>query len=107
MPISGGPKDRSGSGEARENITMEPKELMMLSVERLVHDLDRIGSVVRRAERELDVVCSASNREAIVSSLKEELSEAHARLDGVREFVLACRKRSTELPEEEDIDLWL
>lgn len=86
---------------------MEPLELMKLSVEKLLHDLDRIGGVIRKAEHELGGVCSAPNRDAIVSSLKEELSEAHARLDGVREFVLSCRKRATELPEEEDIDLWL
>ncbi|HEX9614018.1 MAG TPA: hypothetical protein VGA55_00845 [Bacteroidota bacterium] len=86
---------------------MELKELMKLSIERLLRDVDRISSVIHRAEHEIDGVCSAPNREVIVASMKEELGEAHARLDGIREFVLSCRKRATEIPEEEDIDLWL
>ncbi|MEX1138199.1 MAG: hypothetical protein WEB33_07870 [Bacteroidota bacterium] len=86
---------------------MESKDIMKLSVERLENDLERISSIVRTVESELGNVCDAANRQSLVLAMKVQLSEIHARLDGVREFVMACRRRALEPRVEEDIDLWL
>lgn len=83
------------------------KAVMKLSVERLENDLERISSIVRLVESELGNVCNAANRQSLVLAMKVQLGEIHARLDGVREFVKACRQRALEPRSEEDIDVWL
>ncbi|MEX2115854.1 MAG: hypothetical protein WEB37_03120 [Bacteroidota bacterium] len=80
---------------------------MKVSVERLENDLNRITTIVRTVESELSGVCDAPDRQSVALAMKVQLGEIHARLDGVREFVAACRRRALEPGIEEDIDLWL
>ena len=86
---------------------MESKQIMKLSVERLEHDIERITTIVRSVESELEQVCKSPDRESLVLAMKVQLGEIHARLDGVKEFVAACRHRALDPRIEEDIDLWL
>ncbi len=83
------------------------KAIMKLSVERLENDLERISSIVRAVESELGGVCNAPDRQSVVLAMKVQLGEIHARLEGVREFVKACRVRALDPRSEEDIDVWL
>jgi hypothetical protein len=86
---------------------MESNQLMKLSVERLEGDVDRITAIVRSVESELESACNAPDRQSLVLAMKVQLGEIHARLDGVKEFIAACRHRALEPHIEEDLDLWL
>lgn len=86
---------------------MESKQIMKLSVERLEHDVERITAIVRSVESELEGVCKSPDRQSLALAMKVQLGEIHARLDGVKEFIAACRHRALEPRIEEDIDLWL
>ena len=86
---------------------MDSKQLMKLSVERLENDLERITTIVRAVEEELGDVCKSADRQSLVLAMKVQLGEIHTRLEGVKEFVLACRHRVLDPRIEEDIDLYL
>ena len=87
---------------------MEPKTEMKKSIRHVIQDLDRIGAIVRLAERQLRELCRNSPAQEKLFSMSEELQEVHARLDGVKEFVLSCQRRalSLDVPPEEP-DIWL
>lgn len=80
---------------------------MKLSIRHFLGDLDRVDSIVRTIEQELDTVCRSSPESDRLAGMREGLGEVHARLDGVREFILACERRAAHEPQEQDIDLWL
>jgi hypothetical protein len=86
---------------------MESKQIMKVSVERLESDVERITAIVRSVESELEGVGNTPDRPSLVLAMKVQLGEIHARLDGVKEFVAACRHRALDPRVEEDIDLWL
>lgn len=86
---------------------MEPKQRMKLSIRKLTDDVERIGAIVRSVEHKLDTVCRSPGPPETLAQMQEELGEIHARLDGVREFILSCERRALEKPEQQDIDLWL
>ena len=86
---------------------MEARDVMKKSIRHVVQDLDRIGAIVRKTEQQLDFCKSAPDQEKL-HVIKEELGEVHARLDGVREFVLSCQRRAVmSEPPEEEVDIWL
>ncbi len=87
---------------------MEPKTVMKKSIRHVIEDLDHIGAIVRLAEHQLEELSRSSPEKDKLLSMGEELQEVHARLDGVKEFVLSCQRRALALdvpPEEPDI--WL
>lgn len=91
-----------------KKVGMEPKKLMNQKIGLLVHDVDRIGEIVRRVEKELNGVCTARPEDPKLLTIKEQLSEIHTRLEGVREFVLACQLQANgNVPQQEEIDVWL
>lgn len=80
---------------------------MHSSIRQVEMDLERIGTIVRTVEEELDgLPCTPRGRE-LVASMKEQLGEVHARLEGLCAFVQACERKATLPPEPEDIDVWL
>lgn len=86
---------------------MDANERMKQQIERIIRDLDHIGSVVRATESELTAAMRETPSEERLSSMRARLSEVHARLDGLREFALACERRMAGSKTEEELDVWL
>jgi hypothetical protein len=86
---------------------MEPKHVMKRSINHILSDLDRVGTIVRMVEKELDEIGSRIHPASKVADMKEKLGEIHARLDGMREFVLHCRLEASEVQVAEEVDVWL
>jgi len=87
---------------------MEPKRLMDNSIKVLLHDVDRISRLICNVQAELRSLQHLPRAEGRVSLMKEQLEEVHTRLEGVREFIIACQRRvNKRMVEEEDIDVWL
>jgi len=86
---------------------MEPKQKMNKTIRHLLHDIERISAVVREVEEELVTARPSSLTTRKIVMIKEKLGEVHARLDGVREFVLDCQHQATEQPAVQEMDVWL
>jgi len=86
---------------------MDTSERVKQHIERIVQDLDHIGSVVRATEAELSATMREPQSEERFASMRARLSEVHARLDGLREFALACERRLAGREAEEELDIWL
>lgn len=86
---------------------MEPKAMMKKSIRQVIEDLEHIGAIVRAAEHQLEELSKCPKKENIFA-MNEELQEVHARLEGVKEFVLSCQRRAMTLdvPQEEP-DIWI
>lgn len=84
---------------------MEPKQNMNKTIKHILHDIDHIGAVVRQVEEELVTAHPLNKRKVLI--LNEKLGEIHARLDGMREFVINCQRQAREEPIEHEIDVWL
>lgn len=85
----------------------DPRTIMQRSIRQVESDLERVGTIVRTVERELDELpCTPRGRE-LVASMKEQLGEVHTRLEGLYAFVQACERKATRPAEPEDIDVWL
>ncbi len=87
---------------------MEPKQLRENSVKVLLHDVDRISTLICSVQTELGSLEHPPRVESTVCVMKEQLGEVHTRLEGVRDFIIACQRRvNKKAVEEEDIDIWL
>jgi len=86
---------------------MDAKDRMKQQIERIIRDLDHIGSVVRATESELSAAMREVPSEERLAGMRARLSEVHARLDGLREFALACERRLAGRETEEELDIWL
>ena len=82
--------------------------MMNQKIKMLLGDVERITTVVSSAEERLAQLHVSRPEGAKLVSIREELAEVHTRLEGVREFVLACQsKANRKTAEQEDIDVWL
>ncbi len=86
---------------------MEPKQKMNKTIRHLLLDIERISAVVREVEEELVAARPSTLTTRKIMVLKEKLSEVHARLDGIHEFVLSCQRQATEQPAVQEMDVWL
>ncbi len=86
---------------------MEPKQKMNKTIRHLLHDIERISTVVREVEEELVTARPSSLTTRKIVMIKEKLGEVHARLDGVREFVINCQRQANEQPAVQEMDVWL
>jgi len=86
---------------------MGTKERMKQNIDRIVQDVDQIGSVVRATEAELAVLSDELRGDDRWLAIRSQLSEVHARLDGLKEFALACERRMAGATSEEELDVWL
>jgi hypothetical protein len=87
---------------------MEPKQIMENSIRVLLHDVDRISTLICRVQAELRSLEHLPRAESRVSTMKEQLGEVHTRLEGIRDFVIACQHRVNKKGvEAEGIDIWL
>lgn len=86
---------------------MEQNLIMKKSIKHILADLDRVGAIVRAVEQELSELGPRVHPSPKVADMKEKLGEVHARLDGMREFVLQCQLQATGEPVSEDTDVWL
>ena len=86
---------------------MDLKVRMKQNIDRIVQDIDQIGSVVRMTEAEVAALIREAPNGERWATMKSRLSEAHARLDGLKEFALACEQRMAGSTSEEELDLWL
>ena len=86
---------------------MDANDRTKQNIDRIVHDIDQIGSVVRMTEAELATFMKEPPNAERLASMKSRLSEVHARLDGLKEFALACERRMAGSTSEEELDVWL
>ncbi len=86
---------------------MEPKLKMGKTIKHLLHDVDHIGAIVREVEEDLVAARPSSLTMKKILAMKEKLGEVHARLDGLREFVINCQRQATEEPAVQEMDVWL
>ena len=87
---------------------MEPKQVMENSIKVLLHDVDRVDALIGSVQDGLKSLEQVPHAEGKVSAMKERLEEAHTRLKGIRDFIIACGRRvNRKAVEEEDIDVWL
>jgi hypothetical protein len=86
---------------------MEPKETMKNSIETLLRDIDRLRGVLKDAQYELDMLAYARSHEDRVLKIKEDLREIYARMEGIQEFMIACKAKMENPEQEEEIDLWM
>ena len=86
---------------------MDTRDRMKQQIERIVRDLDLIGSIVRSTESDLSAAVHEPPSEERLAAMRSRLSEVHARLDGLREFALACERRMAGRETEEELDVWL
>lgn len=86
---------------------MDANDRIKQQIERIVRNLDHIGSVVRATESELSAAMREGLSEERLAGMRARLSEVHARLDGLREFALACERRMAGKETEEELDVWL
>lgn len=87
---------------------MEPKQEMKKSVKILLHDVNHISAIISSVQKELRQIGPLLHAESKLLSMKEELNEVHARLEGIRDFILSCEQRALKpKTEAEDIDVWL
>lgn len=86
---------------------MDVNERVKHTIDHIVHDIDRIGSVVRVTEAEMETAMKEPLTEERWASMRSSLSEVHARLDGLRSFALACERRMAGSESEEELDVWL
>lgn len=86
---------------------MDANDRVKHTIDRIVHDIDQIGSVVRSTEEDLNEAVSQAPDPQRWSMMRSRLSEVHARLDGLKEFALACERRMAGTATEEELDVWL
>ncbi len=86
---------------------MEPKDKMNKTFRHLLHDVDRISTVVREVEEELVTARPSSLTTRRIVQMKERLGEVHARLEGVHEFIVNCQREVSEQPSSQEVDVWL
>lgn len=86
---------------------MDANDRMKHQIDRIIRDLDHIGSVVRATESDLSAAMREPPTEERFAGMRARLSEVHARLDGLREFALACERRMAGRETEEELDVWL
>ena len=86
---------------------MEQNLIMKKSIKHILSDLERVGAIVRAVEQELSELGPRVHPSPKIADMKEKLGEVHARLDGMREFVLQCQRQATGEPVSEDMDVWL
>lgn len=87
---------------------MESKQEMKKSIKVLLRDVNRISAIVASVQRELLQVEPLLQNKSKLPNMKEELDEAHARLEGIRDFILRCEQRALKpKTQPEDIDVWL
>lgn len=86
---------------------MEQNLIKKNPIKHILSDLERVGSIVRTVEQELSDLGPRVHASRKVADMKEKLGEVHARLDGMREFVLQCQRQAAEEPVSEDMDVWL
>ena len=80
---------------------------MKKTIAHLIRDLDRMSAVVREVEEELVTTKPSSFTTRKIMTIKEKLGEIHARLDGVREFVVLCQRKAEVETVPEEMDVWL
>lgn len=91
-----------------KNHRMEPSEMMNQKMETLIHHVDRISAIVTSVEHQLAQIHVRSTEKNTFLLMKEELSEVHTRLEGVREFVANCQRQiSGSQDENEELEIWL
>ncbi len=86
---------------------MDVNGRIMQRIDRMVQDIDTIGSIVRTTEEELASVLSEDPGNERWHHMRSRLSEVHARLDGLKEFAIACERRMAGTAQEEEVDIWL
>lgn len=86
---------------------MERKQVMKKTIRHILSDLERIRTVVHMLEEELNDLEHHVHPASKVAGMKEKLSEIHARLDGMKEFVEHCQKQSAVELVEQEVDIWL
>ena len=86
---------------------MERKNVMKKTIKHILADLDRVSAVVRMVEQELNDLGHHTQPSSKLAGMKEKLGEIHARLDGMREFVLHCQSQAVEEPLDQEVDVWL
>ena len=88
---------------------MEPSKKMKRSVEQLLHDLRVADERLKSIKTEIGYLDYGHHGEARVLRLKELTADLHARLEGMREFVIACREAAVKevTEDQEDIDIWM
>lgn len=87
---------------------MESKQEMKKSIKILLRDVNRISAIVTSVQKELLQVEPLLQTKSKLSVMKEELDEAHTRLEGIRDFILGCEQRVMKpKTQPEDIDVWL
>ncbi|MEX1276111.1 MAG: hypothetical protein WEE20_09265 [Bacteroidota bacterium] len=87
---------------------MEPNQVMNQKMEALIHHVERISAIVTSVEHQLAQLHVKGSEKNTFLTMKEELSEVHTRLEGVREFVAACQRQIIgKTDESEEIEIWL
>ena len=92
----------------REISIMEESQVMNQKMEALIHHVERISAIVNSVQQQLAQLHVKCSEKDTFLTMKEELSEVHTRLEGVREFVAACRRQVTGTTDgSEEIEIWL
>jgi hypothetical protein len=87
---------------------MTKKEEMYRRIEELLHDADVIHEIITKAQKNLTDYLETKDDITKLEEVKVEINEVHARVEGMTEFVLACKTRVEESEKkEEEIDIWL
>lgn len=88
---------------------MEPSQKMTKTVEQLLHDIGVADERLRSIRTEVGYLDHGRHGEVRILRIKELVSDLHARLEGMRDFVIACRDAAAkpESEEPEELDIWM
>lgn len=87
---------------------MEESQVMDQKMEALIQHVERISAIVNSVQQQLAQLHVKCSDKDTFLTMKEELSEVHTRLEGVREFVAACQRQVTGTTDEsEEMEIWL
>ena len=70
-------------------------------------DVDKVSHLISTIQHEVAHIGQGGSRAGTLALLKRQLGEAHSRLEGLHEFIIACEQQAELNPEEEEIDLWM
>lgn len=87
---------------------MQRSKSMERAIQHLGDEIQKIRRIIDDVQMQLELLEHPRRRDAKLMRLTERLKEAHTRLEGLEQYVVECKiHASRDLPDEEEIDLWL
>ncbi|MBW7887200.1 MAG: hypothetical protein H3C35_02430 [Bacteroidetes bacterium] len=84
---------------------MEAKEIMALSIEQVVADIEKTKSVIGSLRSEIQHKLSKDPSDQLFAAMKQNIDIIGTRLEGIEAFIMQCKIRAMRSPATRDEEL--